>query len=552
MSLPGRSPIHIGDASRSQKTAKRKAYASISPRFPKAEKSPRVIYWPAVAVALAGGVSLIAAVVGICLAHGSPPVKPIADSTPNTEKLAYDFMRFADPVSQRAYRVGRSEEAAQPSADELSLAELPPSANLPIVEPDEKPAKQEPTASPRASLPIKRRDKAFADDLAKQLLTTPVVSLDKDNNQAISGRVIVAARQTKDDFPHPAPQPLLERSDLTGLPIRMGVDCHLGKEAAESLNVLSQKLRTHLSNARRQNQTDSRINADFLRAALQEDNRVRKGEWEQLEAIPTLVQMLMPEDRPVRLLLVELLAKSSCRQATQALAQRALYDLSPEVREAAISALKERSPEDYRDQLLSGFRYPWPPVADHAAEALVALDDQRSITELVPLLDKPDPSAPVSQKGKTQNKFVVNEMVRVSHLANCLMCHPPSFSQDDLVRGHVPVLGQSINATTGGYGGGSIGAFVRADITYLKQDFSVQQPVAKHGAWPSNQRFDYMVRTRAATFDEIMEGVKKSEDYPQRESVLFALRELTGGDLGNESVKWWQLLIKQEGQVSKK
>jgi hypothetical protein len=168
--------------------------------------------------------------------------------------------------------------------------------------------------------------------------------------------VVAAARRTKDDFPHPAPQPLLEREDLTGLPIRMGVDCHLGKEAAESLNVLSQKLRNHLTNARRQNQSDTRINADFLRAVLQEDNKVRKGEWEQLEAIPTLVQMLMPEDRPVRMLLVELLTKSSCRQATLALAQRALFDLSPEVREAAIEALKDRPAEDYRAQLLAGFR----------------------------------------------------------------------------------------------------------------------------------------------------------------------------------------------------
>jgi hypothetical protein len=432
------------------------------------------------------------------------------------------------------------------------MAEVPPLNEAPIVSIDEKSAKPQEPVKPRAVLPIKRRDKAFADDLAKQLLMTPIVSLDKDNNQAISGRVVAAARRTKDDFPHPAPEPLMERADLSGLPIRMGVDCHLGKEAAENLNVLSQKLRNHLSNARRQNQSDTRINADFLRAALQNDDRVRKGEWEQLEAIPTLVQMLMPEDRAVRMLLVELLAKSSCRQATVALAQRALFDLSPEVREAAISALKDRPAEDYRDQLLAGFRYPWAPVADHAAEALVALDDRDSVLQLVPLLDKPDPAAPVYEKGKSQNKIVVNEMVRVSHLANCLMCHAPSFSTDNLVRGHVPVLGQPLDPVTGGYGGGSPGTFVRADITYLKQDFSVQQPVAKHGAWPANQRFDYMVRTRPATFDEIIEGVKKSEDYPQREAVLFALRELTGGDLGNESSKWWQLLLKQDGRLSRR
>jgi hypothetical protein len=104
--------------------------------------------------------------------------------------------------------------------------------------------------------------------------------------------VFAAARKTKDRFPHPAPQPLLERPDLAGLPIRMGVDCHLGKEAAENLNLLSQKLRDHLSNERKQNQPDTRINVSSLRAALEKDNKARKGEWEQPEAIPTLIQML--------------------------------------------------------------------------------------------------------------------------------------------------------------------------------------------------------------------------------------------------------------------
>jgi hypothetical protein len=423
---------------------------------------------------------------------------------------------------------------------------------VPIVQNEEKPAKPEETVKERAVLRIKHRDKACADDLAKQLLLTPVVRLDMDDTQEISRRVLAAARKTKDSFPHPAPQPLMERPDLSGLPIRMGIDCHLGKEAAENLNVLSQKLRAHLSRARLQNQADTRVNADFLRIALQEDNKARKGEWEQSEAIPTLVQMLMPEDRAVRMLLVDLLAKSPCRQATQALAQRALFDLSPEVREVAISELKERPAEDYREQLVAGFRYPWPPAADHAAEALIALGDRDSVPQLIALLDKADPMAPVTEKGKTEHKIVVKEMVRVSHLGNCLMCHAPSFSSDDLVRGHVPVVGQSINPVTGGYGGASMGTFVRADITYLKQDFSVQQPVVKHGAWPANQRFDYMVRTRPATLDEVLDAVKKADDYPQREAVLFALRELTGEDLGNESSKWWQSLLKPDGRVSKK
>jgi hypothetical protein len=514
----------------------------------------------------------VVAVVGVCFALGPRPNRSVNHTAETDESavqviaLTRDSEAFSrtDSTEDNTESQGQAvaglairpanEEVAQPANKELPLAQPPPpAAKVPIIQKEEKSAIPEETVKQRVVLRIKHRDKACADDLAKQLLLTPVVRLDLDNTQEITGRVFAAARKTKDRFPHPAPQPLLERPDLAGLPIRMGVDCHLGKEAAENLNLLSQKLRDHLSNERKQNQPDTRINVSSLRAALEKDNKARKGEWEQPEAIPTLIQMLMPEDRAVRMLLVDLLAKSPARQATLALAQRALFDLSPEVREAAISELKERPAEDYRDQLIAGFRYPWPPAADHAAEALAALDDRSSIPQLIALLDLPDPVVPVIKKGKTENKIVVKEMVRVNHLGNCLMCHPPSFSSDDLVRGHVPVVGQSIDPVTGGYYRASTTqAFVRADITYLKQDFSVQQPVAKPGAWPANQRFDYMVRNRPATLSEVLTTAKRFKNYPQREAVLFALRELTGVDLGKESSKWQQLLLKADGRVSKK
>jgi hypothetical protein len=70
---------------------------------------------------------------------------------------------------------------------------------------------------------------------------------------------------------------------------------------------------------------------------------------------------------------------------------------------------------------------------------------------------------------------------------------------------------------------------VRADVTYLKQDFSARQPVANHGAWPEVQRFDFLVRVRRATENEVYMArlrERTEEGYPQRDAVLFALREL--------------------------
>src|SRR5262249_34129771 len=150
--------------------------------------------------------------------------------------------------------------------------------------------------------------------------------------------------------------------------------------------------------------------------------------------------------------------------------------------------------------------YPWPPAADHAAEALATLQDRAALAKLVDLLDLPDPRSPaLSDSDSPEGRVpMVRELVRVNHFANCLMCHAPSLETTDPVRGLVPTPGQPLPpAFTPQYYAGNNGIFVRADITYLKQDFSVPQPVAKAGAWPANQRFDYLVRTRPARVEEL-------------------------------------------------
>jgi HEAT repeat protein len=75
-----------------------------------------------------------------------------------------------------------------------------------------------------------------------------------------------------------------------------------------------------------------------------------------------------------------------------------LFDLSWEIREEAIKALKDRKRQDYQQVLLDGLRYPWAPVAAHAAEALAALDHRDSVFRLAAMLDEPDPCAPKRDK----------------------------------------------------------------------------------------------------------------------------------------------------------
>jgi hypothetical protein len=143
---------------------------------------------------------------------------------------------------------------------------------------------------------------------------------------------------------------------------------------------------------------------------------------------------------------------------------------------------------------------------------------------------------------------VVAEVVRINHLRNCLLCHAPSSSRKDPLRAVVPTPGQALPLV---YYGSSKGDFVRADITYLRQDFSLIQRVAKPDKWPEWQRFDYLVRTREPTAEELAAQKGKarqaaSASYPQRQAVLFALRELTGLDGGEKSTDWYDLLCTHE------
>jgi hypothetical protein len=214
-----------------------------------------------------------------------------------------------------------------------------------------------------------------------------------------------------------------------------------------------------------------------------------------------------------------------------ALAQRALFDLSPEVREAALQALQTRNADDVRPVLLAGLRYPWAPVADHAAEALVTLGDQAAIPLLEELAKEPDPRAVIGGADKPTLQSV-RELVRVNHLTNCFLCHAPATVKTNLVLGRIPVVGKPLPQTPY-YGSESppvliVGNFVRADVTYLKQDFSVPQPVVKAGAWPVEQRHDYVVRTRKPTRAEQAAFEANPYEYPQKGAVRFALRELKG------------------------
>jgi hypothetical protein len=330
--------------------------------------------------------------------------------------------------------------------------------------------------------------------------------------------------------------PLLEeRDDLKGLPLRKGAACKLNARAARRLEEGSIALRGMLGGS-----------PFLLWQALADSDR-----WRTPESIPALLQMLMAEHESVRKVLVRQLAAINGREAAEALAQRALFDLDLDVRARALEALRKRPVEQYLDVLLSGFRHPWPVVAEHAAEAIGSLELNQALPGLQALLSAPDPQAPY-RKG-TEGLFV-KEMVRINHLANCLMCHPPSMKREDKVRGRVPPTNEALPPATSREYYEAPGLFVRADVTYLKQDFSALLPVKNPGHWPALQRFDFFVRERPAARSEQRSWVlaDRSKTTEHQQSLMFALRELTGHNPGPSVADWKKYLGRQADPAQKR
>jgi HEAT repeat protein len=350
---------------------------------------------------------------------------------------------------------------------------------------------------------------------------------------------------------------LVVRPDLRTLPVRHGSPIKLDARSAESLEVFARRLHFLVDNTVPRKEDGEHVKPERLREKMgQEVSPGHKPAWVRPEAVPALRQILMAEDKPLRWLLVELLAENSSPEASAALAQRAVFELSTDLRQRAVQALQGRKLSDFRHILLSALRYPWPPVADHAAEALVALDDHDAVPSLISYLKKPDPQQPILTG---QNHSLIHEVVRIHHQSNCLMCHSPAVSGwKDPVAGRVP--GVFLTGTIEGQGGGyhsstlprvtSSPLLVRADIVFLRQDFSVS--TAPAGA-PStiDHRFDFLVRTRPVKPQELSEfkTAAKTSSYPQRESVLWALREITGKNPGHLTEEWVRLFPHAELEV---
>lgn len=351
-----------------------------------------------------------------------------------------------------------------------------------------------------------------------------------------------------------------QRLDLKGMPFAMGDACRLKGERSREFPVAVAVVRDSLRRAgEASKQSPDRAGeqqrvAEFWKQYRDANSRevaserVRHAESARVAA---LMQVLPAESSVMRLELVKYLEKVNHSDADKALAQMAIFSTEANVRQAALKALKPRGNREADAVLVHGLRYPLPAVATRAAEALVKLDRKDLVPELVDLLDQPDPRLPVITEIDKKKVPVVRELVRVNHNRNCLMCHAPGTTGDQLLGlglTTAAIPSDPPDSPSDGYR--SQPSFpdnlVRIDVTYLRQDFSVMQPVANAKPWPEMQRFDFLVRTRQLTEAEAKTYQEKLSQpgqlSPYQSATLVALRELTGKDADANGKAWRRLL----------
>jgi hypothetical protein len=398
---------------------------------------------------------------------------------------------------------------------------------------------------------------------------------DKDALRDLHATVLEFHRKGNDAFVDSVTS---KHADLAGLPFTKGSTCRLTATNAISMARASFGVRQELDdlladpyfgaiNPTKQSRYPRLVDTDIFwrqAGAFLTNSRIsRQGsvhaltpdEFDhkiRLALLPAMMQIVPSEATSYRASIAQQLAvvPEGTEPAVEALVRLALFEPFEDVRRTAISSLRKHPPAASEASILAGFRHPWPVVAHRAADVIIANRRIDVVRKLADFLDEPDPAAPFRQESAGPKTFMVRELVRINHHRNCLMCHPPADDKDvrtsiGLVA-RVPSCDEALPPSVSNlyYSSRPGDILVRANETYLRPDFSLFQEVVNSGRWPHRQRFDFIVRVRPATPEEVERSRAPraaGNEVPisaQHQAALSALRELTGWDLGTQASAW--------------
>jgi hypothetical protein len=385
------------------------------------------------------------------------------------------------------------------------------------------------------------------------------VSLDKETLQATFSEIVGHHSKGSDAF---LDAMTTKRPELVGLPFLRGDSCRLTAADVRNLSYVSSATRSLLESrpipvVRPKDEpiAEALAKGGIAPLVLHSGKHGFNSafDWRPRDVLPGLLQILATQPAKHRVDLVRMLESlpPGDDAANAALVRLALFDADADVRKAAIQALQREPTAKFGPKLIDGFRYPWPIVGERAAEAMVALKRFELLPTLAALLDEPDPAGPVEAMIDGMKTPVLREVVKMNHHRNCALCHAPLTNPAEARKlvglvARIPASDEPLPAESSriyyelGRSKGPTIPAIRANETYLRQDFSMLEAVENHGRWPQMQRYDFLVRTRPLAPDEAeaMLDAPTECPSPHRRAVLLALSGLTSKYRGPSAADW--------------
>src|SRR5262249_2535438 len=148
-------------------------------------------------------------------------------------------------------------------------------------------------------------------ELHRQLQQAPEVGLKPSVRDALAEAYKTSYQSNTASARKPVfgPNTLVSRMpSVRELPLRGFPGCQLSPASAVTLGVHSRALHAYLDTLAPKDAAGKRGDPRLVRTALRQERRGKPPAWLRPEALPAMVQILMAEDVPLRLILVDMMA----------------------------------------------------------------------------------------------------------------------------------------------------------------------------------------------------------------------------------------------------